>query len=182
MIAAMLVSLAQLNRSEGALDVAEPQYAEALALTRELGDRESVAVALLNLAMVAISRATYAQARSTLREALAIVEEIGSNRLGQSALDVAAGLAAALGDSSRAAQLYGAVNAEMQATGFQREPSDDAFLRPLVERARQALGDSAFAAATATGETAGYRTAINEARAWLDDTAEPKGNRTSPST
>jgi predicted ATPase/class 3 adenylate cyclase len=110
-VAAMLVSLAQLNRSEGALDVAEPQYAEALALTREIGDRESVAVALLNLAMVAISRGSLAQARRTLREAFMIIEEIRSNRLGQSALDVAMGLAAALGDYSRAARLSGVVDA-----------------------------------------------------------------------
>jgi hypothetical protein len=169
-IAAMLVSLAQLNRSEGALDVAEPQYAEALSLTRDLGDRESVAVVLLNLAMVAISRIALTRARGTLREALVIIEEIGSNRLGQSALDVAAGLAASVGDWARAAGIYGAVNAELKTTGLQRDPTDEAFLRPLIDRARETLGDAAFAEAVAAGEEAGYRKTIDEARRWLDST------------
>jgi predicted ATPase/class 3 adenylate cyclase len=168
-IAAMLVSLAQLNRSEGALDVAEPQYAEALALMRELGDRESVAVVLLNLAMVAISRTAPSKARDTLRKALAIIEEIGSNRVGQSALDVVAALAAAVGDWSRAAHLHGAVNAEMDATGLQREPADEAFLRPLMELTRQALGDGAFAKAILAGEKAGYQEVIGESRRWLNN-------------
>jgi hypothetical protein len=119
--------------------------------------------------MVAISRNAPLQARDTLREALAIIEEIGSNRLGQSALDVAAGLAAAVKDWARAGHLYGAVNAEMAATGLQREPADDAFLRPLMELARQALGDGAFAKATAGGEKAGYQEAIDESRRWLNN-------------
>ncbi len=169
-IAAMLVSLAQLNRSEGALDAAEEQYSEALALMNELGDRESVAVAHLNLAMVAISRGSLANARSTLCQAFAIIKETGSRRLGQSALDVATGLAAALGDSTRAARLFGVVEAEMKATGLQREPADAAFLRPLIEKARQTLGDDAFTKAAVAREESGYQEAINDSERWLEDT------------
>jgi len=167
-IAAMLVSLAQLNRSEGALDAAEPQYAEGLALTRELGDRESVAVVLLNLAMVAIRRESLVQARDALREALAIVVETGSNRLGQSVLDVAAGLAVTQGEMARAARLFGAVEAEMKATELQRDHADDAFIKPLIELAKEAIGVDAFTSSLEAGNAAGYQAAIEETSSWLD--------------
>ena len=49
--AAALNVLAQLLRTEGELDAAESLYDEALALARELDDRESIAIGLLNLAM-----------------------------------------------------------------------------------------------------------------------------------
>ena len=88
--------------------------------------------------------------------------------LGQSALDVVSSCRRGR-DWPRAANLHGAVNAEMDATGLQREPADEAFLRPLMELTRQALGDYAFAKAIAGGEKAGYQEAIDESRRWLSN-------------
>ncbi len=51
---------------------------ECLALARELGDPESIMVALLNLAMVTTMRADVVHARRLLTEALRIVEDVGS--------------------------------------------------------------------------------------------------------
>ena len=168
LIAAHLVALAQLDRTEGDLDAAESRYLEALAITRELGDAESQAVTLLNLAMAAIERSATGRAADALRQAVGISIGIGSNRLGQSALDVAAGLAAALGEWRRAARLSGASDAEMEDTGLQREPADEAFLRPRLERTRENLGADLFAAEAAEGRRANYSATISECAAWLE--------------
>jgi tetratricopeptide (TPR) repeat protein len=173
LIAVNLNALAQLDRTEGDIDAAESSYAEALAITRELGDRESEAVTLLNLAMVAAERNATPRAAAALREALAIVLAIGSTRLGQCVLDVAAGLAAARGEWSRAARLCGASDLEMEATGLQRDPADEAYLRPRLEATRQALGATAFGEEAAAGRRHGYVSSIEDCRGWLAGFAEP---------
>ncbi len=167
-LAAALNALAQLDRAEGRLDAAEPLYADTLALARELDDRQSIAIALLNLAMVSIARGYGDRARAMLLEASAIVDEIGSRPLGQSVLEVCAGLSAFDREWERAARLFGAVEAQAEETGLHRDPADEAFLAPLVDRARQALGPAAFAVAEAAGRALGYDAAMAEARAWLE--------------
>ena len=52
--------------------------------------------------------------------------------------------------------------------GYHREPMDEAFLPPLIARARRALGETAFAAAEEAGRTLSYVEAVAETRAWLD--------------
>ena len=44
----------------------------------------------------------------------------------------------------------------MRATGIQRDPIDDAFLQPLIGRARAALSPAAANAAERAGDEAGY--------------------------
>src|SRR4029453_16904645 len=127
-LAAALNALAQLHRADGELDVAAPLYERALALARELDDREIIGVGLLNLAMVSVSRGSTDRAPRMLLEALAIIEEIGTKQLGQSLLDVCAGLAAAVAEWERAARFFGAVEAQAAQTGQHRDPTDDAFL------------------------------------------------------
>ena len=58
--------------------------------------------------------------------------------------------------------------AQTDLTGLQRDPADDAFLAPLVAKARAALGEATFAAAERAGRTLSYAEAIEEARGWLD--------------
>jgi hypothetical protein len=103
-----------------------------------------------------------------LLEASAIVDEIGSRPLGQSVLEVGAGLSAFDREWARAARLFGAVEAQAEETGLHRDPADEAFLAPLIDRARQALGSAAFTAAEAAGRALGYENATAEARAWLE--------------
>jgi predicted ATPase/class 3 adenylate cyclase len=168
-LAAALNALAQLHRAEGELDTAEPLYQNVLSLARELEDREIIAVALLNLAMVSIARGFGDRARAMLLEASAIVDEIGSKPLGQSVLEVCAGLCASGGEWERAARLYGATEAQTERTGLHRDPTDEAFLAPLISRAREALGSAAFAAAEATGRELAFETAALEARERLEN-------------
>jgi len=168
-LAAAINGLAQLYRADGELDAAEPLYQNVLALARELEDRESIAIALLNLAMVSISHGLDGLAQGMVREVHAIVEEIDSKPLGQSTLEVCAGLAALRNESKRAARFFGAVEAQTARTGIHRDPTDEAFLAPLIVRARESLGASVFATAEETGRVLGYKEVMAEARAWLEN-------------
>jgi predicted ATPase/class 3 adenylate cyclase len=174
-LAAAQNALAQLHRAEGDLDTAEPLYANVLSLARELEDRQSVAIALLNLAMVSIARGAGDRARAILLEVSAIVEEIDSEPLAQSVLEVCAGLGALDGEFERAARLYGAVEAQTERTGLRRDPTDDAFLAPLIESARQALGAAAFAASEAAGRALPFEEATHHARMWLEERSRAPG-------
>jgi predicted ATPase/class 3 adenylate cyclase len=166
-IAVASTALAQLHRLEGELDAAEPLYARTVTLAREQGDSEAAAVGLLNLAMVAIERGTAKRARSLLLEVLTITEQSGSKRAGQSALEASAGLAALTEDWEHAARFYGVAERQTADTGNRRDPADEAFLRPFISRAQNALGDAAFANAQASARVLTYEEAIAEARAWL---------------
>ena len=166
-IAVASTALAQMHRLEGELDAAVPLYERTVALARELGDSEAAAVGLLNLAMVAIERGTATRARSLLLEVLTITEQSGSKRAGQCALEVSAGLAALKEDWAHAARFYGVAERQTEYTGIRRDPADDAFLRPLMSMAQDALGDSAFDASQASARALTFEQVIAEARAWL---------------
>ena len=166
-IAAAGNQLAQLLRVEGDLDRAEALYTRVLALVRELEDRESIAIVLLNLAMVAIGRYAGERARTMLLEVLAIAQEIGSRPVGQSLLEVCAGLAVLSEDWPRAARFYGAAEAQTVQTGLRRDPGDEAFLAPLVAKARAARGAEAFSADEHAGRTLSFEQAMAQARGWL---------------
>jgi predicted ATPase/class 3 adenylate cyclase len=169
-LAAASNQLAQLCRLEGDLNTSEALYERVLELSRGIADRESIAVALLNLAMVSMGRGLPDRARVMLQEALAIACETGSKPVGQSVLDVAAGLAALHKEWERVARLFGAAEAQIARTGIQRDPSDEAFLRPRVTKAREALGPPKFDTAAHAGRALGYEDAIADARRWLDST------------
>jgi hypothetical protein len=104
-----------------------------------------------------------------LIEALNIVEETGSKSDGESILEMSAGLATCFEDSEHAARLWGAAEAHCEKMGYRREPVDEAFLAPLIAKARDALGAEAFAAAEAAGRALSYEAALAEARAWLQE-------------
>jgi len=82
-------------------------------------------------------------------------------------LEVSAGFAAWRAEWERAAQLFGATETHAQTTGLRRDPADEAFLAPLMENARRALGESAFRAAEAEGRALAPEDATTRTRAWL---------------
>jgi tetratricopeptide (TPR) repeat protein len=167
-VAAALNALAQVYRAEGNPDLAEPLYEQVLALARELQDREIIAIALLNLAMVSIGRGSGDRARAALLEVRAIAEEIGSKPAGQSVLEVCAGLGVLDAEWECAARLFGAAEAQTGQTGLHRDPTDEAFLAPLIAKARAVLGESAYATAETAGRALSYEEAMAEAHAWLE--------------
>ena len=162
-----LNSLAELDRAEGDLESAEPLYEETLSLHRELRDHLNIALNLVNLAMVSIGRGAGLRSRDMLLEALGIAEEMDAKDVGQFVMDAAAGLGASLGDWRAAARFHGASLARMELTGFHREAPDEAFIVPLIGRARSELGEAAFAAAESAGRALSYEAAVSEMRQWL---------------
>jgi predicted ATPase/class 3 adenylate cyclase len=167
-LVAALAAIVQLCRIEGAVDAAREACQRALELARTMGDRESTAIALLNLAMISIEQGQLSEAQSMVREAYAISDEIGGQPAEQSVLEVSAGLAACSGDWSRAARLYGAAEAHASRIGLRRDPADEAFLAPLVARARQALGTLGFAALESAGRALPNEDVMLEVGAWLE--------------
>jgi len=119
--------------------------------------------------MVSIGRGSGGRAREMLLEVLAIAAEIGSKPAGQSALEVSAGLATFRKDWERAARLFGGAEAQTAQTGLHRDPTDEAFLLPLIAKARTALGPADFAAAEASGHALSYEDALAEVLTWLED-------------
>ena len=162
-LAIALNALAQVHRVEGALDRAEDLYRQVIALARDLGDRENIAIGELNFAMVAIIRGSADLARETLLDVISIADEIGSKSAGQSVLDVSSGLASSLKDWHAAARFYGAAEAHMGYTGIRRDPADEAFLAPLIDNARGALG-TAFSVAETEGRRLSYEDAMVQTR------------------
>jgi predicted ATPase/DNA-binding SARP family transcriptional activator len=167
-------SLAQCLRLEGQTGAAKSLYERALAIARELGDKEQIAIFLLNLAMLSVSSLAFNYARQMLREALAIVETTGSRPVGQSVIEVCAGLAAANADWQVSAGFYGAAEEHSRITGLRRDATDQAFLAPLIAKTRQALGADEFADAEAVSSKLPFREVLREAGCWLAaGTCEP---------
>jgi len=162
-LAVALTSLAQFHRMEQMHAVAEPLYKEALALARELGDQNLVAIALLNLAMVNIERNDAAQVPRMLNEAIDIATRVGLRPVGQSALDVVAGLCAKMGDWSGAARFCGAAQAQAQRAGLPRDAVDEAFLSPLIANSRSALLER-FDQTVGEGKASSYEENLHLAR------------------
>jgi len=128
---------------------------------------ELVAIGLLNLAMIYIARRAHRDAGKALQEIIAIARQTRSMPIGQSALEVASGLAASLGDPALALRFFGAAEAHTRDTGIVRDPADDAFLRPLIQSARYSQGTDAAACDERDGREAGYEAVLDEVDAWL---------------
>jgi predicted ATPase/class 3 adenylate cyclase len=166
-IAGALNALGQLHVLNGELDAAKSLFMDVVALAREDDNRETAAIGWLNLAMVAIAGGFDDEARETLLEAFAVADEIRSTRIGQSLLEVTAGLATSLEDWELAARLFGAAECLAGTTGLRRDAADEAFLAPRIARAAAALGEPAFAAAAGMGRQLPLDSAIARARDWL---------------
>jgi predicted ATPase/DNA-binding winged helix-turn-helix (wHTH) protein len=138
---------------------------EALTLNRERGDRAGIAINLSDLGATSIALGLGDRAREMLREGFSIAEDIGSKRAGIAHLSGASELAVFFGEWNLAARLYGAAEAQRERIGHHPEPGEDVF----IERAREALGAIAFAAAESDGRSLSYDEAIAQARAWLDE-------------
>jgi predicted ATPase len=167
-IAAALIALAQFHRVSGDLDSAERLYGQAREITHKLGDYETTAIALLNLAMVAVAREDATKARQLLIETMRIFDELGSRPIGQSLIEVSAGLAAVRHEWFESARYFGLSEALAQQTGIHRDPADEAFLAPRIAATREAIGNDGFVAAAESGRALPYEAGIDNIRKWLE--------------
>jgi non-specific serine/threonine protein kinase len=170
-LAAAMVGLGQYRRASGQLDGAEKAYQQALTLAGGHGNEETQAIILLNLAITSLLRGAFDTTRAMTLEVLGIEDRIGSTHATQSVLEVCAALASATGDYTRVARYYGAAEAIAAQTGLHRDAADEAFLVPLIDRARAALGAETFDAGERLGGALSHTQALEEARAWLQSPA-----------
>lgn len=163
-LAAALSALALLLRLENAKNEASALYEEAISISHELRDSESETIVRVNRAMISMEAGDLDFARADLGISLALAEALASTRIDQCLLDACGAFAATTGQWERAARLFTASEACARQTGLRREPTDEAFLAPLVARTRQALG-SAYEQA-AVGESARAEL-LRGAREWV---------------
>jgi non-specific serine/threonine protein kinase len=166
-VAAAMNALGSMHRMRGALDRASVLYRDAHGMIREAGDTLSEALIILNHAILAVLHEDPDRARTHLLEAIAVSESQGAPRVGLATIEVCSGFAASLGDSERAARFYGVAEAENSVTGLHRDPADEAFLAPLIDRVREELGPR-YRAIEDAGRALSYTKAIGEARTWLE--------------
>jgi predicted ATPase len=164
--AAVVNSKGQILRLQGDLKGAAAQYRESRAIAEEIGDHEVRAVALLNLAMVAIAECELGEAEELLRLVLQISESTKSRSAGQCLLDVCASLAAAREEWPASARFSGTAEAQAEQTGIRRDPADQRFFDSMNAKVQATLGQRA-AALAAEGRALSYESAIAMARKFL---------------
>jgi len=167
-LASSLNALAELHRAAGRLVEAKAYYEEGIALGRRADDSGVCGVGPVNLAVTNVMLGDLAAARRWLGQGMGMADAYGSRRTMIVLLDAATGLAAACGSMDLAARLHGAAEAGSAEIGFRREPADQAFLTPWIERARTALGRDAFDAAAAAGRGAPFEEVFDEARRYVE--------------
>ena len=153
----------------GDLSAALPLLEEAVEIARALSDRESVAIGLPAIAGIVIEQGSPARARSLLLESLQISQEIGSARAGHYALKGATEFATLRAEWALAARLFGALEAHTEELGLRDTPSGEAIFAEKIAKAREALGNAAFAATEDAGRLLSFDDALTEARAWLTE-------------
>jgi tetratricopeptide (TPR) repeat protein len=159
-------SLTMLHRTQNRHEAAWQAAQQTLALARRVSDPYVLGLALLNGAMVAAERGEREMARGMLLDACDGVLQSQSDPLAQSALDVAAGLACAFEDWVAAAAFYGAAESRRESASQRRDPADEAFLMPLIERARTTMDAGMFSDSERGGRAWPRGHDIEQAREW----------------
>ncbi|MCW3100988.1 MAG: tetratricopeptide repeat protein, partial [Chthonomonadaceae bacterium] len=168
-IADSLNSLGDVTKDQGDYVAAHALYEEALVINRETGNRAWQAMNLNNLGAVAYAQGDYDAARTLFPESLAISRALGGKVDIAYSLEGFAALIAAdtaamtvpveaqeasrdTGDGMRkAARLWGAAETLREEIGSPLSPKERDQCDSRAAAAREALGDSAFAAAWEEG-------------------------------
>ena len=157
----VLTNLGYVASRQGDQDGALARYTDALALARAGRPRPNGPVSQ-QPGVEARRRGDVAQARTLLREALALYWELGNPSRCAMVLESPAETAGAAGQREQAARLLGTVAALRETIGVQPEPGD---VEEVVAAARAALGDEVWAAAFGAGRTLSLEQAVAEALA-----------------
>jgi DNA-binding CsgD family transcriptional regulator len=139
---------------------------EALASFRAVDFLPGIARALHVCALVAYKRRDLARSLALLHELLTMTWE--HRHLVHACLEDIADIAGRLGQPSVAARLYGAVSEERRLHGIEMLPVYQAEAERDLAVARQALGETAFAAGLAAGRSMPREQAVAEALAFAE--------------
>ena len=119
---------------------AKAQWEESLALSREIGDRALIATTLNSLGELALDQGDFPAAKALQRESLALRRDLGDRRGITDTLDGLANVAAVLGDSLRAANIWGAAKRLQDEINCPMAPSELPRHDQNVAAARATLG------------------------------------------
>jgi non-specific serine/threonine protein kinase len=159
--ASALSNLGLVAFRQGDLGTAVQQFTECLALDRAHRNEWGVAADLANLATVTLEQGDPERARALLREAVEAVAQVGDKELIAIALEIAAALAASVGEAERAGRLEGAADGLRERIGAPRPDFDAGWL----ERRLAAVAGPSFARGREAGRPLEEEQALDEAAA-----------------
>jgi non-specific serine/threonine protein kinase len=166
-VAGALTGLGDLAQLAGDSRRAAGLYEESLALWRELRGTPGIASALHKLGQVSRSERDMGTARARLAESLALQQELGNRQgIGECLAGLAATTAAS-GQPERAARIFAASAALLEAIGVPLAPVDQAALSRDMDATRERLGAPAWERAWAAGAALSTEDAIS--LALIDD-------------
>jgi len=148
---------------------------EALALAREKNTGEGAFVpgTFINLGVASLGLGDHERARASFEEALILSRKLGKKPTLIDALEGMASLAAALGEATRAAHLWGAAEAAREVTDMALPPADRTLHEPYLPAARSQLGEAAWEEALAVGREMSLEEATDYALAKEEEAAAP---------
>ena len=171
-VAAALLNLSSLHFQEDDLTGAERLVDEALHLQRELGDAGGIAKSLARMASVKTASGQLTEAHAFVREAMTLLKEDGDRLVATIALETFGQLEFRLGDSDRAARLYGAAAALREKLRLPIRPNQIKAHEASLAELRANLGQADFEVAWAEGLAMNSEGAIAFACKTLEETAD----------
>ena len=175
-VSAALAALGDVCRFQGHFDDAAAAYEEAKGLCSQ-GDLGNEHSHTRNLAYVATAQGRLDYAGKLLIDCIRMARQYGAHLRNHHDLEVAAHLAVAYGDWTRAARIRGAVDAAADRLGVARDAWGDPFTHTLLEKPRQVLGEAAYDAAWKDGYALDFAAALDEVVNWLDEPTHGIGLR-----
>jgi tetratricopeptide (TPR) repeat protein len=157
----------EMRRAAGDLQEAAALYEASLERVRDSGEAHATAIVMNNLAMTRILLGELDAGRGLVLESVAIARMLESPQPAAFTLMVACGLAFAREQWRLGARTLGGVETLRRRMGLRQEPADAHFEAVGTRRAREALGEEAFAAEHVQGEGQPYPLLLDEIGDWL---------------
>jgi DNA-binding CsgD family transcriptional regulator len=123
------------------------------ARSSEVGGTEVIPETLINLGLASLQQGHHKQADASFKEALVVSQEAGIKPSIINALEGMASLAAAVGEATRAAYLWGGAEAAREVTGIALPSGERTLHEPYLTLARSGLGEATWGVALAEGRT-----------------------------
>ncbi len=170
-VAALLGALANTAFFRGDHAAAVAHAEEGLALYRGLGSAHGAASVLGHLGRALVELGDHARALAALGEGLVLSQRVGNKWYATATLKGLAAAATARGQWERAARLFGAVEAQVEASGIAVHPLDQAANERRLAAVRAHLDEATFAAAWEAGRVLSPAETAAEAFALAADLA-----------
>jgi predicted ATPase len=147
-----LNNLGEIAQMQGDLERARECYARSLTYARRAGHPQGIATASFNLGLVDLRRDQPDRAQDHLGDALQIARELGDTETAIDCLEAMAAVAAAHGNSERAALLLGAAETARQRIHAPLQSLERAVYERTRAEVRRSLDDATFRANLEAGK------------------------------